>query len=57
VKATSFTPANKKAPMATAKYTIKNTKYYSIVAKKDKHIADILIQKAGKDVILMVISK
>jgi ABC-type oligopeptide transport system substrate-binding subunit len=81
VKATSFTPATKKAPLGIAKYTIKNTtdtklyedyesilkndgwtitkdqKYYSIVAKKDKHIADILIQKTGKDIILMVISK
>jgi uncharacterized lipoprotein YehR (DUF1307 family) len=35
----------------------KDKKYFSIVAKKNKHIADIIIQKAGKDIILMVISK
>jgi len=81
VKATSFTAATKKAPLATIKYTIKNTtdtkvynnyesilkndgwtitegkKYFSISSKKDKHIANVLIQKSGKDIILIVLSK
>jgi hypothetical protein len=81
VKATTFTAATKKAPMATVKYTIKNTtdtkvynsyesilknagwtitkgnKYFSISSKKDKHIANIIIQKSGKDIILVVVSK
>jgi hypothetical protein len=81
VKSTQFTPATKKAPFATAKYTIPNTtdtkvyddyetmlkrdgwtitkeqKYFGISAKKDTHMANILIQKSGKDVILVVISK
>lgn len=80
-KLNEFTPATKKAPLATAKYTIQNvtdTKVYeyyesalkkdgwtitegqkpfSISAKKDKHIANIIIQKSNKDVILVVISK
>ncbi|MBZ9625166.1 hypothetical protein G9F71_020190 [Clostridium sp. FP2] len=33
------------------------TKHYSIFAKKDKHIANIVIQKSSKDVILQVMSK
>ncbi|MBZ9636596.1 hypothetical protein [Clostridium sp. FP1] len=32
-------------------------KHYSIFAKKDKHMANIIIQKASKDVILQVTSK
>ncbi|MBU3127180.1 hypothetical protein LGL55_11645 [Clostridium tagluense] len=32
-------------------------KYSSIFAKKDKHIANIIVQKSGKDVILQVMSK
>ncbi|GCD09708.1 hypothetical protein [Clostridium tagluense] len=32
-------------------------KHYSIFAKKDKHMASIIIQKSSKDVILQVTSK
>ncbi|MGH4139579.1 hypothetical protein [Clostridium sp.] len=32
-------------------------KYNSIFAKKDKHLANIVIQKNGKDVILQIMSK
>jgi hypothetical protein len=77
----SFTPATKKTPLATARYTIKDTtnntvyqnyesilkknkwtitngqKYFSISAKKDAHLTNILIQPSGKNVLLVVISK
>ncbi|MCB2296808.1 hypothetical protein [Clostridium tagluense] len=32
-------------------------KHYSIFAKKDKHTANIIIQKSSKDIILQVMSK
>jgi hypothetical protein len=35
----------------------KDQKYFSISAKKDKHMSNILIQKAGKDILLVVIAK
>lgn len=35
----------------------KDQKYFAISAKKDTHMANIIIQKNGKDVILMIISK
>lgn len=35
----------------------KGQKYFGISAKKDTHMANILIQKANKDVILVIISK
>ena len=39
-------------------WTVTNSKKYnSIFAKKDTHIANIVIQKNGKDVILQVMSK
>ncbi|WML36734.1 hypothetical protein [Clostridium sp. OS1-26] len=31
--------------------------YFAISAKKDKHMANFLFQKAGKDLILVIISK
>lgn len=81
VKTTQFTPATAKAPLATAKYTVKNTKdtevyqnyesilkkdgwtitqqkkYFSISAKKGTHIANVLIQKLGNDIELIILSK
>lgn len=35
----------------------KDQKYFGISAEKDSHMANVIIQKAGKDVILMIISK
>ena len=81
VQPTQYTAVSKTTPLATMKYTIKNTtdtkvyqdyenilkkdgwtiteakKYYSIFSKKDKHIANVIIQKSGKDVILLITSK
>lgn len=77
----SFTAATKKAPFATARYTIKNTtdtkvyngymsllksdgwtitkgqKYFAITAKKGSHFAEVVIQPAAKNILLLVISK